>query len=155
MTTKMKGDVKPPVSYWIFTFSEYTDFSIGTADELFRQLEKDGKWQIGRGTQNRKKIKKSDNVILYQAGEGGRRFVGDAILASDIRPPSDKELFDFVLLSHLHIWKKFLPLSTIRKKLSFQKKKNEWQGCFQMAIRNISEQDFLELKKQAEQLSPK
>jgi hypothetical protein len=142
--------MEPSFSYWIFTFSEYTDFSLGSADELFYRLKKNGRWHIGKGTQNRKKIKKGDKVILYQAGEGGRSFVGDAVLASDLQPPSEEELFGFVLISQLHIWKKSLPLSKIRKKLAFQKKKNEWQGYFQMAIRSIPEQDYLNLLKEAE-----
>ena len=130
-------------SFWIFVFSEYTDFSIGTAKRLFARVEKNGKWYIGPKTPNRKRIRKGDKVIFYQAGEGGRKFVGNATLSTSLQPPEEKDLFSFVIVSEVCVWSEPLLISEIGKKLFFVKYNNPSRYYFQIGIRRISEDDYL------------
>ena len=130
------------VNYWILTFSEYTDFALGSAEELFDRLKQDGKWLIGPHTQNRKCLQKDDLVIFYQAGEGGKRFVGNAVLDSGFQPPEGKDLFGFTRVSKIDLWSQPVPISAVGKKLSFVKNRNPSQFYFQMGVRRISARDY-------------
>ena len=131
--------------FWIFTFLEYTDFSRGAAKELFARVGKDGKWYIGSHTANRMRIRKGDKVVFYQAGEGGRKFVGNGILSTSLQPASENDFFDFVIISGVCLWSKPLSIYEIGKELSFVKTKNPAQYYFQMGIRSIIEKDYLKI----------
>lgn len=131
------------VSFWIFTFLEYTDFSRGNVKELFSRLKKTSKWYIGPKTQNRKRIQKGDKVIFYQAGKSGRKFVADGTLSTSLQPASENDFFDFVLISGIHLWSKPLSIYDIGKELSFVRTKNPARYYFQMGIRKITERDYL------------
>ena len=122
---------------------EYTDFSLGTAKELFARLEKDGKWYIGPNTPNRMRIQKGDKVVFYQAGEDGRKFVGNATLSTGLQPPEEGDLFSFVIVSEICFWSKPLSIYEVGKKLSFVKHNNPALYYFQIGIRRISEDDYL------------
>ena len=129
--------------YWIFAFKEYTDFLHGTKESLFKRLKKNGKWYIGHRTQNRKRVKKGDRVVIYQTGEEGLKFVGNAVLESDLQPPEKGDFFPFVIVSELKVWEKELHVSEVETQLSFQKSETPLKYYFQMAIRNITEQDYM------------
>lgn len=131
------------MAFWIFTFLEYTDFSLGTAKSLFARLERNGKWYIGPRTPNRLRIRKGDKVIFYQAGEGGRKFVGHATLSTGLQPSEEGDLFGFVIVSELCFWSEPLSIYDVGRKLSFVKHSNPAQYYFQIGIRRISEKDYV------------
>jgi hypothetical protein len=131
------------MAFWIFTFVEYTDFSLGTSKELFARLRRDGKWYIGPNTPNRMRIQKGDKVVFYQAGEGGRKFVGNGTLSTALQPPEENDLFSFVIVSEICFWSKPLSIYEVGKNLSFVKRKDSAKYYFQIGIKGISEDDYL------------
>jgi hypothetical protein len=135
------------VNYWIFAFSEYSDFAIGSAEELFNRVARDKRWRLGRNAQNRLQTRKGDQVIFLKTG--GQEFLADAVLDSELQSPCDGEIFRFVLLSNLHQWANPLPIKMLVKRLSFQKQKSQTQCYFQMAIRRITKTDYENLLAQA------
>ena len=137
--------------YWIFAYGEYTDFSRGTKEALFKRLKKNRKWYIGHHTQNRNRIGRDDKIIFYQTGTGALKFVGNAVLESGLQPPENKqEYYPFVIISEPKLWKKELHVSEVDSLLSFQKNETPLQYYFQMAIRKITESDYKLLMKKAE-----
>lgn len=133
------------VSFWIFTFLEYTDFSGGKVMGLFNRLKKTGKWYIGPKTQNRKRVQKGDKVVFYQAGKSGRKFVGDGTLSTSLQSAKENDFFDFVVVSEVRLWSKPLSIYEIGKELSFIKTKNPALYYFQMGIRKIIQEDYLNI----------
>lgn len=130
------------MSFWIFVFTEYTDYARGSSRELFARVERNGKWYIGPNTPNRKRVKKGDKIIFYRAGEGGRKFIGNAILSSGLKPPEKSDFFSFVLVSKMCLWSKPVPISDIAEDLSFVKRGFPSRFYFQSGIRSISEEDY-------------
>lgn len=130
------------MSFWIFVFMEYSDYARTSSRELFARIERNGKWYIGPNTANRKRVKKGDKIIFYQAGEGGHKFVGNAILSSGLQPPEKSDFFSFVLVSKVCFWNKPVPISDIGGDLSFVKHDPPSRFYFQIGIRSISEEDY-------------
>lgn len=129
-------------AFWIFVFSEFTDFCKGTAKELFHRLEKYPKWYIGPKTANRMRLQKRDKIVFYQAGSDAKRFLGTAVLGSAVQPPGETDLFTFVYLSEVHLWKKPVPLSKVARKLSFVRSEEALHFYFQAGTRSITEDDY-------------
>jgi len=144
---RMRGGSRSLTNYWIFTFSEYNDFSVGSRKELFCRIEKENKWRIGPKTQNRMQLRKGDKAIFFQTGE--LLFIGNALVASELQPPRDDDTFGHVLLSGVILWLNPLSIKQLRKRLSFQKEKCQTKYYFQMAIRRITEKDYSNILSQA------
>ena len=129
-------------AYWIFVFSEYTDFSRGSTAELFSRLGRNPKWYIGPRTANRKRLAKGDKVIFYQTGQDGKKFVGTAMLDSALLPRENEDQFNFVLLANILTWKNPLPLAKVASNLSFIQDEEKVHFYFQTSIRTITESDY-------------
>jgi hypothetical protein len=129
-------------AYWIFVFSEFTDFSRGSTDELFSRLGRNPKWCIGPRTANRKRLAKGDKIIFYQTGQDGKKFVGTAILDSALLPRENEDQFDFVFLANILTWKNPVHLAKVASKLSFVQSKEKLHFYFQTGIRAITENDY-------------
>lgn len=129
-------------AYWIFVFSEFTDFSRGSTDELFSRLGRNPKSYIGPRTGNRNRPAKGDKVIFYQTGQDGQKFVGTAILASALLPRENEDQFNFVLLANTLTWKNPVPLAKVASNLSFVQSEEKLHFYFQTSIRAIMESDY-------------
>jgi hypothetical protein len=129
-------------AFWIFVFSEFTDFSRGSADELFSRLRQNPIWYIGPRTGNRNRLGKGDKVIFYQTGQDGKKFVGTASLDSALLPRENEDQFNFVLLANILTWEKPVPLAKVASRLSFIQSEEKVHFYFQTGIRAITENDY-------------
>jgi len=136
------------VNYWIFVSVPYTDFNTGDFLKIYRKIKVSKKWSIGKKTPNRKKLSKNDEILFYQGGERGGKFVGSAELVSGLIQ-QDNGMFDFVILKNIEFWKKPVEIRPILRKLSFIKDKKHWGVYFQGGIIRISEKDYEEILKRA------
>jgi len=129
------------VQYWIFVSFPYSDYNKGTILEMAENLTRFTKWRIGKRTANRGQLAKDDKVLLYQAGEEGKKFVGTATLFSNLQISSE-EISDWVAIGNIEFWKKIIPIATLLCQLSFIKNKNKWGLYFKGGIIKISEEDY-------------
>jgi hypothetical protein len=116
---------------------------------------KDRFWGIGKGTPNRKRLKKGDHVVFYIGGQEQGFFAGQAVLASDIYSldPQKKVALshgidfykaDFgVDLTEIETWTepRFLDSQLIAK-LGFIANKEKWMVHLIGGVRAISKDDF-------------
>jgi hypothetical protein len=116
---------------------------------------KDRFWGIGKGTPNRKRLKKGDQVVFYIGGQEHGFFAGQCVLASGVfslEPPRK------ILLSHgidfyksdsgvdlvdIETWSepRFLDSDLIAK-LDFISNKEKWMVHLIGGVRAISKDDF-------------
>jgi hypothetical protein len=126
---------------WIFVSIPYSDYNKGTILEMAKNLKQSAKWRIGKRTGSRTQLAKGDKVLFYQAGEGGKKFVGTATILSDLQI-SNEEIFDLITIGDIEFWRKAVPARNILGKLSFIKNKNKWGVYFKGGIIKISEEDY-------------
>jgi len=127
--------------YWIFVSVPYTDFNMGSIYEMFRRIRASGKWPIGRKTVHRYELLADDRVLFYQGGEGGRKIVGCAELASSL-VRDENNVFDWVIIRNIELWGKPVEMKTVLEKLSFIKNRMHWGVYFQGGIIKIPERDY-------------
>jgi len=101
---------------------------------------RDERWPIFVHTQNRKNLQIGDNVIFYEAGLGGQKFLGTSSINSEVKKTT--RLDYFVELNNINVWKKNVKVKDLLNKLDFIKDKQVWGRFLQGGVRRISEKDF-------------
>lgn len=130
---------------WIFISVPYTDFNRGNINEIANKIKESRMWPIGRKTRFRNLLSKGDNVLFYQGGDEGGKIVGSAVLASGVIN-NEKDMYDFVSLANLELWKRPVEIRTVREKLSFIKNSKNYGVYFQGGIIKIPEKDFEQIR---------
>jgi len=129
------------VKYWIFVSVPYTDFNTGSIYEILGKIRASKKWPIGKKTLHRNELSENDKVLFYQGGEGGKKIVGRAELASSLMR-DESNIFNWVMIRNIEIWEKPVEIKAVLEKLSFIRNKMHWGLRFQGGIVKISENDY-------------
>lgn len=115
-------------------------FVINDTNKEFKKRMRDERWPIFVHTQNRKNLQIGDNVIFYEAGLGGQKFLGTSSINSEVKKTT--RLDYFVELNNINVWKKNVKVKDLLNKLDFIKDKQVWGRFLQGGVRRISEKDF-------------
>jgi len=129
------------VKYWIFVSVPYTDFNTGSIYKVFGMIRGSGKWPIGKKTLHRNELSENDKVLFYQGGEGGKKIVGGAELASSLIR-DENNIFDFVIIRNIKLWEKPVEIKTVLEELSFIINKMYWGLYLQGGVIKIPEKDY-------------
>ena len=125
----------------MFVSVPFSDFNRGTILEMIEKVKTSGKWYIGRKTLYRKQLSKGDKILFYQAGEEGKKFVGSGELLSNLQV-DDTNIFDFVTVGNIELWRKHVPINDLIDDLSFIKDRKHWGLYIQGGIVRITKDDF-------------
>lgn len=136
------------VRYWIFVSVPYTDFNTGSIYAMFERIRSSGKWPIGKKTAHRYELSEGDRVVFYQGGQGGKKIVGCAELASYL-VRDENNVFDWVMIRNIKLWEKPVEIKTLLEKLSFIRNKMHWGLYFQGGVIKILEKDYKVILKKA------
>lgn len=122
------------MDYWIFVIND--------ADYVFKERMKNKTWPIFPKTQNRDNIGKGHKIVFYKAGKsGGQKFIGTAILASDVKSEPGK-MNSYVVLDEIIAWKAPVDIRGILEHLDFIKDKLNWGLYMQGGVKRIDKKDF-------------
>ena len=120
------------MNLWIFVIKD--------SDDEFQNRIKNKQWPIYHKTRNRKKISIGDHVLFYKAGINGQRFLGNAIIKTNLKKYT---MFDYFLeLDEISIWKNSVLIKPLIPDLNFIINKNNWGVYFQGGVMSISSKDF-------------
>ncbi|MCK4581538.1 MAG: winged helix-turn-helix domain-containing protein, partial [Dehalococcoidia bacterium] len=100
------------------------------ARQIYECLMRLGVWGIGERTPYRKELRKGSQVVFYQAGKGGQRFIGTATIASQLRRMSESRAQQWrkvgiepiaydLELSDIDIWEESKPVIDMMQRLEF------------------------------------
>jgi len=128
--------------YWIFVSFPYSDFNAGTIQETINKIKQSGIWPIGKNTRFRKQISRGDKLLLYQAGEPVKAFVGNAELHSDIQSAEGRRYPYYVRVGNVQLWDRCLYVKDVVNDLSFVKDKMHYGAYLQGGITAIPEADY-------------
>ena len=120
------------MSNWIFVIKS-------TVGELENRITKKS-WPIYHHTPHRKNLRFSDRIIFYLAGHGGKKFVGNASISSELM--SSGGLDYSIGISDIKIWKKPIPVEDLISNLEFVVNKNNWGASFQSGVRRLNDNDY-------------
>jgi len=126
------------VKRWIFVIKD--------SDDEFQNRIRTKKWPIFSKTQNRKKLVIGDLIVFYKAGTNGQKFLGSAIIKTELKEQSTDKYF--LEMDKIVVWKNRVTMKQVIRKLDFIKNKNNWGNYFQGGVRVISEKDFLTITNQ-------
>ncbi len=150
------------VNYWIFkvTDDENEQFS-KKGISIYSHRMGESFWGIkgtkenGSRAANVDYLRKGDAVVFYLVGEGGRCFLGTAILASGFRPLTasesakitHKEYLDWEQGTWLEkesvdVWAKPLPIERLRGKVHFVPVGKNYGSYLQGAITRIEQREY-------------
>lgn len=130
------------VRYWIFVSFPYSDFNVGTIQEMISRIKQSGIWPIGKNTRFRNQISRGDKLLLYQAGEPVKAFVGNAELHSDIQSTEGQIYPYYVRVGNVQLWDNCLYVKDIVNDLSFVRDKSHYGAYLQGGIARIPEEDY-------------
>lgn len=116
-------------------------FVVSVDKKEFRERIANKEWPIYKLTKNREKLRAGDKAIIYLAGLGRRKFVGNCTLNSAIKKKENGPDYS-VDLTQITIWKKHLDVYNVLADLVFVKNKDHWGGYFQGGVVTISEKDY-------------
>jgi len=120
------------MSYWIFVIKD-------TPEEFAKRMQI-RKWPIFKKTQNRRNLRTGDKIIFYKAGANGKKFLGKALIASELE---QVDQFTYSLkLSEIEVWEKPVELANVLNDLDFISDKLYWGRYFQGGVRSLSEKDY-------------
>jgi|APSaa5957512535_1039671.scaffolds.fasta_scaffold289845_2 hypothetical protein len=120
------------MNLWIFVIKD--------SDNEFQNRIKNKQWPIYNKTRNRNNIGVGDSVLFYKAGIDGQRFLGRAIIKTNLKKHT---MFEYFLeLDEISVWKKSILIKPLIPDLDFIENKNCWGIYFQGGVMSISEKDF-------------
>jgi len=129
------------VRYWIFVSLPYSDFNRGTISETINKIKESGKWRIGKNTLYRNQLSKGDKVLLYEAGDEGKKFVGSAELLSGLEF-DERSIFCHVAIGQIELWTNPVPIRDVLDSLSFIKNKSYYGFYLRGGIVRLSKDNF-------------
>jgi RecB family endonuclease NucS len=135
------------VGYYIFVVSDQEWQGNPTkAIDIFTSLISKNLWGFGERTPNRKNIKENDQIVFYQAGSEGQKFLGTAIYVKQTTSKDgDNSLIDnpyVVILKDPDVWKESKDLHPLIQNLDFIVNKEKWGVYFQGGVKSISKRDY-------------
>ena len=77
--------------FWMFIPLPYSDSNKGSMLDLIEKVKATGRWSVGKKTHYVNQLSEGDKVLLYEAGEEGRKFVGSAKLLSNAQAGDDSK----------------------------------------------------------------
>lgn len=123
------------------------------AREIYTELMAIGAWGIGERTPCRKDLCEGSQVVFYQAGKGGQRFIGTAAIASKLQTMGtdraagcravgiEPAKYD-VALTNIDVWVESKPVADMVQHLEFIANKDYYGVHFQGGVKRISEADY-------------
>lgn len=123
------------------------------AREIWKFLFSFGIWVFAENAPHLRRLQPGDTLVIYLAGKAGRAFAGEAKVASEVRPLSErmraelaeKGLTWFTRAVDLVEQKEFDPPRSIKDlldKLSFIKHERSYGIYFRQAMRQLSDRDL-------------
>jgi hypothetical protein len=139
---------------WIFNAAPYSsDLESLTARQIYERRMQDKFWGLGERTQNRRSVRKGDQVVFYIARPDSV-FVGTARLASDSFDLTPKERANLshgsafftvehgVWLDAIDTWEQSRSIAVMVSSLKFIKNPAQWWTHLQGGVRQIEESDY-------------
>lgn len=123
----------------MFVSLPYSDSNKGSMLDLLEKVKADGRWFVGKKAHYVNQVSEGDNVLLYEAGEEGRRVVGSAKLLSNVQAGEDSK---WVLLGSVEVWNRTVPISKFLDKLSFITRSRKWGLCVRGSIIRLTKKDY-------------
>ena len=148
------------VNYWIFNVKDDENAQYRRkGKEIYEHRMGDRFWGLhectekGRKTPNVAKLKESDMVLFYLAGNDGHCFLGTSVLASSFRKLQEEEKADKlheewldwpsgVDLGSYEEWKDPLPIECLRGKIYSVPPNGNYGKYFQGSIKKTSASDY-------------
>ena len=137
------------MGHWIFTIQGYTDFCLWSTREGLKRRVEEKIWPIGERTQNRKRIRRGDRLVFYLCGEGEHKFVGTAVLDSDVIEIGSSYNSNtlglaryFVRLKQIRLWKTEVPINCVLTKLAAIPNAKHYGIYLQGGIRKLKPEDY-------------
>ena len=97
------------MNLWIFVIKD--------SDNEFQNRIKNKQWPIYNKTRNRNNIGVGDSVLFYKAGIDGQRFLGRAIIKTNLKKHT---MFEYFLeLDEISVWKKRILIKPLIPDLDF------------------------------------
>jgi len=143
-------------NFWIFVVTSHQeDGKVLDSKEIYQTRMRDKFWGIGKGTPNRKRLRKGDQVVFYLGGREKVFFAGEAELASGLYAldPQRRTALGHgmkyfttehgVDLTKIETWDEphYLDSGLIAK-LHFISNKEKWGVHFAGGVKAISRDDF-------------
>ena len=129
-------------------------FVIKDDESVFNKRIKNKSWPIYRNTKFQTFLEIGDDIVFYQAGQHAQKFLGTAVVNSDVKPIPDK--IDYYLnIDRTDVWKNSLSIRGILSKLSFIKNLNNWGLHMQGGILKLNENDYSIIQKAAKKTNTK
>lgn len=142
------------MNYWIFNAAPYSsDGESYTARQIYERRMQDKFWGLGTRTQNRRNVRKGDQVVFYIA-RPEQVFAGTARLASDSFDLNPKEQASLshgsaffttehgVWLEVIETWEQSRPMAAMASSLKFIKNPAQWWTHLQGGVRQVEESDY-------------
>jgi len=134
------------MNYWVFVIRD---------DQfIFDKRIEHKKWPLYRATKFRKFIQIGDNVVFYQAGKHGQKFLGTAVIKSRSKPIPNKMDY-YVDMYRIKIWNNAPSIRNLIPNLEFIKNKVSWGLSLQGGVLKINEKDRAVILKEAKKLKQK
>jgi len=132
--------------HWIFVIRD---------DEfVFKKRIKNKTWPIFASTKLQTFLAVGDDVIFYQAGLHGQKFLGTAIIKSNLKKIPEKIDF-YVDIDEANIWKNPPSIRGLIPKLDLIKNKIHWGLDLQGGILQLNEKDHTLIVNESEKLKRK
>lgn len=131
------------MNHWIFVIRDEA--------LVFDKRIDNKKWPLYPATKFRKYLKIGDEIIFYQAGKYGQKFLGTAAVNSKIKLIPDKIDY-YIDMDKIKIWKNPPSIRNLLPKLGFIKDVSHWGLYLQGGILKSSEKDFSAIIEETEKI---
>ena len=115
-------------------------FVIKDDESVFKKRINGKTWPIFAATKFQTFLEIGDNVIFYQAGLSGQKFLGTAMIKSKIKKIPGK-IDSYVEIDHVKIWEKYPSIRGLISDLDLIKNKTHWGLNLQGGILQLNEKD--------------
>ena len=147
LSLKINSKEEAPVNYWIFVTNE--------DDNAFAQILDSRIWGFENMPVRRLLPEIGDRAVFYLAGDGRGYFAGETRLSSTIDVPAERKgiggpISASIDMDDIKRWPSAVQFKLReprnREKLSMIRNKNKWGSIFQGSIKEITEQDYRQIK---------
>lgn len=121
------------MNHWIFVIKD--------DETVFKKRIQNKIWPIFSGTKFQTFLEVGDDVIFYQAGLNGQRFLGRTTLKSKVIKIPEK-INSYIEIDETDIWKKPLSIRNLISKLNFIENKTHWGLDLQGGILQLNDKDY-------------
>ena len=145
------------MNHWIFTVTSHKGAGYSLpAEDIYNTRMGDEFWGLSTKTPNLRRLQRGDKVVFY-LGQPEKAFAGTATLTSAAAEldESQKDRLSHgisfyrpevgVRIGNIDRWEERTPVGEILDRLTFVKKKENWQAYFQGGVIGIGEEDFQRL----------